>query len=92
MTTAKKPGPRRRAGTLSDQVREAIRRQESASAVARESGVNVSVLLRFLSGERAMTTDSLDKVATALGLKLIETARRRPAANRRQVEVEPTAE
>ena len=38
--------------------------------IAKVSGVNESNINRFVSGERGMTTDSLDKIARVLRLKV----------------------
>lgn len=76
----KKAAPRRRAGTFSDSIREAIGRQPSAAHVARLAGISPSVVLRFLAYQRGLTTDTLDKLADALGLRVVETRRTRTAS------------
>jgi transcriptional regulator with XRE-family HTH domain len=50
-------------------------------AVAVAAGLAPSVLSRFARGERSLSLDSFDRIAAALGLKLVEGSRRRsPAA------------
>jgi len=44
-------------------------------AVARAAGVDPGVVSRFLNGKRGMTLDTLDKIAAALKLRLVEPAR-----------------
>jgi plasmid maintenance system antidote protein VapI len=61
---------------LSDQLRGIIRaRNLTPYAVAQSAGVAPSVVSRFCNGERGLSTDTLDKVADALGLELRETRR-----------------
>ncbi len=85
--SAKKPA--RRAGTFSDQLRDILVSRGSAAAVARDAGVSASVVLRFLSGERGMTTDTLDRIADAVGLRLVETRRGRTTAPKKATRTEP---
>lgn len=55
---------------LSDQLRDAIRKSGwSIYRLSKESDVAPSVISRFLSGT-ALTTDTLDRIAAALGLRL----------------------
>src|SRR3954447_22386874 len=64
------------------QLRQIIRERDlSAYEVARSAGVAPSVVSRFLARRRGLTLDTFDAIATALGLKLVESARgrRRPA-------------
>jgi transcriptional regulator with XRE-family HTH domain len=57
--------------TISGQLRQAIQDSgRSLNTIAKESGVDVGVLSRFVRGERIITSDTLDKVAAVLGLKL----------------------
>jgi hypothetical protein len=90
--------PRKPETTLSDQLRDIIRRKPSAYAVAKAAGVDTAVVQRFLDAERGLTTASIDKIARALGLRLVETGRgavpdarprgRRPATTRRRPDPE----
>jgi transcriptional regulator with XRE-family HTH domain len=65
--------PKRQAASVSEKIRETIEaRKLSAAAVAIEARINSSVVSRFLARERGMTSDSLDAVAEALGLRLVE--------------------
>src|SRR3954464_5110827 len=60
------------------QLRQIIRERDlSASEVARSAGVAPSVVSRFLARRRGLTLDTFDAIATALGLKLVESARGR---------------
>ncbi len=63
--------------SLSDQIRDAIAAAElSGYAVAKGSGLNPSVVNRWLAGDREILSGSLDRIADFLGLGL-ETRRRR---------------
>ena len=66
--------------TVSDRLRAVIRaRGLSSVQVAVDAGVAPSVISRFVSGERGLTTSTLDAVCLSLGLELRETRRgRRP--------------
>jgi len=65
--------------TIADQLREVIRsRGLSGYELARLSGVNRSVVSRFLAGAD-LTLGSVDQLAAALGLRLVEVATRRNA-------------
>jgi len=65
-----------RTAALSDQLRAAIEAHGTPYGLALEAGVAPSVLSRFVSGERGLTTGTLDALAGPLGLKLIRAARR----------------
>ena len=70
---AKKQGP-----SISETVREAIAESGlSAYALAQLGGVSRSVVSAFLSKERSLTLDTLDKLAPHLGLKLSYPSRKR---------------
>ena len=56
--------------------------EHSLFAVARDSGVPLSSLTRFASGERDLKLASVDAVADVLGLKLVETGRDRVRPSR----------
>ena len=63
--------------TLSYQLREIIEaRGLTAYAVARLAGVDPGVVSRFLTGARDIRMETADKLASALGLRLVEVARR----------------
>lgn len=78
----RRPAPAK-AAPVSDQLRAIIKARISPYAVATAAGVAPSVLTRFMNGERGLTTDTLDRLAEALGLKLVETRRGRSAATTR---------
>ncbi len=62
---------------ISDQLRETIAREPgSLYALAEAAGVPRQTLGRFVAGERALTQGSIDKIAKALGLRLIQVRRR----------------
>lgn len=57
--------------SLSDQLRVIIRNHEmSRYAICRAADVDPSQLHRFLNGKGRLTTDSLDRIGKALGLRL----------------------
>lgn len=63
--------------TLSYQLREIIEaRGLSAYAAARLADVDPGVVSRFLSGQRDIRLETADRLAVALGLRLVEVARR----------------
>lgn len=54
-----------------DRIRETIRASGlSLYAVARDSGVNVAPLQRFMAGEHGLTVDSAEKIGRIVGLDL----------------------
>jgi transcriptional regulator with XRE-family HTH domain len=72
--------------TLSYQLREVIdARGLSAYAVGRDAGVDAAVVSRFLREERGITLETADKIALALGLRLVETAARPKGRGRKAV-------
>lgn len=76
-----KTAARRRNDTpVSDELRAVIDRNGGPSPVARAAGLSASVLLRFVNHERGLTIDTLDRIASAYGLKLVETRRPRSVA------------
>jgi len=61
--------------TFSDQLRQAIRQSgQSLYEIAKRVEVDNGVLYRFMSGERGLTTKTVDRLCAYLGLEL----RRRP--------------
>jgi transcriptional regulator with XRE-family HTH domain len=59
--------------TISDQLRAIIKaRGLTAYALAKLSGVNTGVIQRFINEERDIRLASVDKLATALGLRLCQ--------------------
>jgi transcriptional regulator with XRE-family HTH domain len=71
--------PRQPGGDIapSDRLRGVIvARGLTASEVARRAGVAQSVLSRFVNAKRGLTLATFDRVALALGLKLVEGPRR----------------
>jgi transcriptional regulator with XRE-family HTH domain len=66
------PMKRKRREKPSDQLRRIIAESGlSRYEIARRTGVDESALSRFMSGERGLTTDSIDRLAPALGLELV---------------------
>ena len=62
----------RRPRKLSDQLRTIIKTSElSRYRIALGSGVDASQLHRFVNGTGRLTTDSLDKIATVLKLRIV---------------------
>jgi transcriptional regulator with XRE-family HTH domain len=81
--TARRPARRPNRATLSDEIRDAIERDgRSPYAIARDAEVDPATLSRFLAGLRAMTTDTLDRLAPTLGLHV--TAATRPKGRPRR--------
>jgi transcriptional regulator with XRE-family HTH domain len=83
-TGRKRPGPRPSPylATPSEQLRRILEsRGGSAYALARLADLAPTVVSRFLSGRRSLTLHSFDRLAGALGLRLVEPPRRaRPSA------------
>lgn len=71
------------ARTISDQLRDAINDSGlSVRALGKLADVDDGMIHRFLSGERGLTTPTLDKLCRALGLRLTESGRRASPARR----------
>lgn len=65
--------------SLSQQVRDVLRaRDRTLTELALLTGVDATVLGRFLASERAITTTTLDKIACALNLRVVEDVRASP--------------
>ena len=72
----KKAEPRGAKHSLSRQLREIIdSRGLTAYALGQSSGVDPTVIGRFLADERDIRLGTADKLASALGLRLVEVAR-----------------
>lgn len=72
----KPPAPRPSKHTLSYQLREVIEaRGITAYALGQDAGVDPTVIGRFLAGERDLRLATADKLAQALGLRLVEIAK-----------------
>lgn len=57
---------------ISDQLRAEMKAfKPSLYRLAEETGVSLPVLSRFVKGERDLKLETLDKIATTLGLELI---------------------
>ena len=57
---------------LSDSVRQAINESgESRYAIAKATGIDESALAKFYNGQRGITTDTLDRLAEYLGLRIV---------------------
>jgi transcriptional regulator with XRE-family HTH domain len=84
--------------TLSYQLRELIEaRGLSAYAVGQLAGVDPGVVQRFVTGRRDVLMGTADRIAAALGLRLVEVARKgrppgRAATSATTVSVEPPAD
>lgn len=62
---------------VSDQLREFVSKEPgSMYALAKAADVPGPVLSRFAAGKRGLTLDSVDKIAGALGLRLVQARRR----------------
>ena len=77
----KKPAPARR--TIADQLREIIHsRGLTPTELGQLAGVDPTIIARFVSGERDLRLETAGRIATALGLRLVEVSR--PAKARRR--------
>ena len=71
---------KRRRQTASEQLRQFIgERDESLAEIGRRTGVDHSMLSRFLRGERGLSTKSLDRLCKYLGVELRKVRRRKGA-------------
>jgi DNA-binding phage protein len=61
---------------ISDQLREALAREPSLYGLAAEAKISRQSLSRFVAGGRGLTLESVDRVAEALGLRLVQGRRR----------------
>jgi ribosome-binding protein aMBF1 (putative translation factor) len=62
---------------LSDQVRDAIRESGMlAQEVAHGARIHKSAMSRFLSGERGLSIEGLDRIGVFLGLDIVVRSRR----------------
>ena len=65
---------------LSDQLREAIDAAGvSRYEIARQTGVSETTLCRFVSGERGISVDAMDRIGQYLGLSIVRPKKKRPA-------------
>jgi plasmid maintenance system antidote protein VapI len=65
-------GKRRPKTKLSDEVRKAIDDSgESRYAIAKATGIDESALGKFYNGQRGITTDTLDRLAEHLKLRIV---------------------
>lgn len=72
------------AESFSDQLRNAVRECGTTRyALAKQLAISESTLSRFLSGERGLTLDLVDKLADVLGLQVIVTVQRANRPRRR---------
>jgi plasmid maintenance system antidote protein VapI len=64
--------PHPSSSTFSDQLREIIRRdRRTIYAIETAAGTPRGGVGRFLSGERGLTTDTLDRLAGVLGMRVV---------------------
>ena len=75
---------------LSNQLREVIgSRGLTAYGLGKEAGVDPGVIQRFLNRERDVRLETVDRLAAALGLRLVEVARRGKGRPRKAGALEP---
>jgi len=55
---------------VSDQLREAIQGYGTPYAVGRDSGVDQTMLNRFMRGERGLTLETVDRLCEFFGMRL----------------------
>jgi transcriptional regulator with XRE-family HTH domain len=71
--SAKKGQPKADPPTISQVIRDAIKRRGlTAYAVAKQTGVSVDPIQRFLNGERGLRLSTVERIASVLGLLLID--------------------
>lgn len=70
--------PRPNRNTISYQLRRAIEARSDLTtyALGKAAGVSPAVISRFLSQERGLTLETADRLALALGLRLVSAGRR----------------
>ena len=57
---------------LTDELRAAIRTSEkSMGEIARQSGIDIATISRFIHGKGGLSMDGLDGIANCLGLRLV---------------------
>jgi len=86
---AAKRASTRKGPTMTEALVEAIKANqaggESLNALARRVGLEDSALSRFVRGERSLTLTSADRVAEALGLRLVQVEKpEKPASKRKR--------
>jgi hypothetical protein len=75
-----KTRPRTSAGSISDQLRAALTAPgRCPHAIAMSAGVAPSVVSRFVGGTRGITSETFDRLAAVLGLRMVDTGRGRAA-------------
>src|SRR3954453_23925447 len=63
-------------GSLSNRLREIIRaRGMTAYGLAKDADIDPGVVQRFVTGRRDVRLETADKIASALGLRLVEAGR-----------------
>ena len=76
---------------VSQQLRDVIdSRGLTPSAVAKEAGIDPGMVARFVSGERDLRLATVDRIAAALGLRLVEVGRAKGRVRGRAIDVSPT--
>jgi transcriptional regulator with XRE-family HTH domain len=67
--------------SFSEQLRDTMGSSGHTGAeLAELAGVDPGVISRFMAGKREIRTATIDKIAEALGLRLVEVARPKPKA------------
>ena len=73
---------------ISQQIKSAVQDSGlSLSAIAAAAGIPLTSLMRFMSGERGLTTATLDKLGPALGLAVTVKKPNTPAQTPRKAKV-----
>lgn len=58
---------------LADQLREAVRMSpHTRREIAKAAGIHETTLSKFMSGDRGMSLDAIERLAEALRLRLVE--------------------
>lgn len=77
-TRSSRPARRPTRATFSDEVRDAVDRDgRTPHGLATAAGISPAVISRFLAGQRGITSDTLDRLAEAMGLHLAAVTRGR---------------
>jgi plasmid maintenance system antidote protein VapI len=57
--------------SLSDQLRRLIKAEGSLYRLAEEADIDRSILSRFVAGKRGLTTETIDRLAAVLKLRIV---------------------
>jgi hypothetical protein len=64
--------------SVSEQLRQTVEAYGSVYRAAKDSGIPQSVLQRFVTGDRGLSMENIDRLAEFFGMKLTRPTRKRP--------------